>query len=298
MKIFVFAPDYTHRSGGIATMHYLMYLLQRAGHLVITCAKKYNPDFDLRPEFRRGPEKTDDMIIAPEITFLDGVYHLGLPVLRWVLYFPGKNGGPAHYPEDEIVYHWSEEYRDSAIEASFQKSSKEFNLPLLTREEFSTKGIIRGKETVFLVRKGRNMKKHPDGAFEMTDNNPPERRHMLRLFKEYKTLYCYDRFTSIITEALLSGMNVLIWDYDNNRWEKAVLTTVKFRDYGSDTAAVLELLNDFEVKKAGIPGVKSGKYRNNTVDRIRQFLKKCRVKLLIILKTVKNHILSGKLFRK
>jgi hypothetical protein len=273
MRIYVYAPDYTSRSGGVSAMHYLMYLLQRAGHQVKTNTKKYNPAYDLKPSYSPHPEGTDDMVIAPESVFLERILHLGLPILRWVLYFPGRNGGPSRYGESEVVYHWAAQYEKAALEASRQKASTEFCLPYLIKEEFDReKDIKRGDGSVYFVYKGKNMGAHPKTAVEMTMNYPATRELVIKLFKTYKTLYSYDRNTQIINEAVLCGMDVFLWNYEKHAWEAAVLPPVVFRDYGRDTEAVRELLKDFNSKKIPAPA-EPVKYRINIPLEIKDYVR-------------------------
>ena len=251
MRIFVVAPDYTHQSGGVEALHYLMYLLQRAGYEVITTAKVFNPRYDLKPAYRSLPVKSDDMIIAPEVNFLDSIYHLELPVLRWVLYFVGVHDGPAEYPECEIVYHYQKNFKETAVKAAFNRKSREFFLPHLLKEDFELKDeIVRGEGDLYFVHKGTNMKTHPRSAVEINRENTATRQQYLRLLREYKTLYCYDRNTFLLVEAHVSGMNVLQWDYDNNRWETFVLCCDEFRNYRRDTRAAKRLINDFKFQVA------------------------------------------------
>lgn len=273
MRVFVYSPDYNHRSGGVFVMHYLMYLLQRAGHEVISNAAKYNPAYSLHPAYAPGPVSGDDMIIAPETIYLDSAYNLGLPVLRWVLYYPGKNenGGPVKYDHTEIVYHWDSCYAKAAAKASFSGESKQFSLPNLAREDYVSDGSIkREKDNLLFVYKGRNMRAHPKDALEITPKFPAERQAILRLFREYKNLYCYDRHTILTTEAALCGMNVMVWDYEKGSWEKFAVPETRFKDYEKDTQSVSALINDFNLRKAGINFDKDRKYRVNYLPRLLQ----------------------------
>ncbi|MBN2755466.1 MAG: hypothetical protein JXR81_11495 [Candidatus Goldbacteria bacterium] len=249
MKIFVFSPDYTHQSGGIEAMHYLMYLLQRCGHKVITNTAVYNPAFDLKPEFRLLPERTDDMIIAPEIINLEGFYNLAIPVLRWVLYFPGRHGGPAVFPEEETVYHYRKVFKKEAKQASYYKRTKELFLPHLSKEDFKIKQkTLRDKGGLYFVHKGKNLKAHPESAVEINRENTVTREMYLNLLRRYKTLYCYDPDTYLLAESFLSGMKVMVWDYKGNKWKRILFCREKFRNYARDAKNVQKILKDFSRK--------------------------------------------------
>jgi len=247
MHVYVNAPNYVHRIGGIVAMHYLMYLMLRNGHEVHTSTRIFNPEYELIPDTRLFIGKIDQITIVPEISFIDK--SITSPVLRWVLYYPGVLAGPKHYGELEEVYHWGPAYEESAAQASFHKRSTEFSLPSLKKEDYVFEEQERAGDLV-VVHKGKNVLTHPLDAFEITSKNPKNRMELLQLLRSRNTLYSYDKCTRLVNEAKLSGMSVKLWNYNDKIWEDYILDKKYevFVDYENDAKRVAWLLEDFQNK--------------------------------------------------
>ncbi len=255
MKIYVWSPNYTHKSAGIEVLHYLMYLLQRNGHEVFTGTNVFNPEFDLKPQYDPnadwGEVSQYDFLIYPEVKYS---IEFEKPILRWVLYFPGVLAGPVNYRSNEIVYHWAKEYEMSAINASYQKQSKEFSLPYIKKHEYEFKPVERKGDLLF-VYKGKNLHEHPEPVLEITGDVSQTREALLDLLRTHETLWSYDNHSRLNMEAYLMGMSVNVYNYSMGSWKKYVIDkkSVRFIDYAEDEKLIHVLINDFikrsEVKK-------------------------------------------------
>ena len=247
MRVYVLTPDYTHQSMGVASLHYLMYLMSILGFEISTNCSVFNPKYPGKYITKPFARSEQDRLIVPEIIDVSPLYPGDIPIFRWVLYFPGKLGGPIHYGKNECVYHWCEDYRQSAEKASYNGTSKEFWLPPFNSEEYTDTNADRSGDLVF-VYKGRNMGGHPPEAYEITKDNTPKREDLLTLLRTHSILYSYDRYSGINTEAAMSGMTVKLWNYDSSIWEDYTYVPGmnEFKDTSLDVRRVRAVMADFD----------------------------------------------------
>jgi len=250
MKIYVWSPNYTHQSVGIRVMHYLMFLLKKLGHDVFTNALILNYEYCILPTSSPLITPDFDMCIFPEMVNTKGFEKMGIPTLRWVLYYLEKD---TMYDKIENVYHWKQTYEKDAVEHGFWKQSTEFRLGMLDKKEFQFIETKRNGD-LFWVYKGKNAGAHPEGALEITKEFPSERKCLLELLRTHKTFYSYDRDTALSIEAVLMGMQSKVWNYDLKIWEDFVVPYAELMDDLSNIEKVKWLLKDFcdkTVKRQG-----------------------------------------------
>lgn len=207
LKVFIQTPDYDHSSGGIRVLHYLGHLCMLLGHSVMMPCSKYFPEF-IRPN---GFDGEHDIFIIPEIYHTDNI--LIKNCMRWVLYYPGKIcSGPLQYPDHEYVVSYSIDYLASAIEANSSKHSVPiFYLPYSDMSGADPKHDKFLK--LFWIGKG-DFVYHSDisNCDEITRKWPQTRKELIWLLNRTKTLYTYDKCSSLNEEAIMCGCEIKYFD--------------------------------------------------------------------------------------
>ncbi len=141
--------------------------------------------------------RQNDIVVYPETVHGNPLnFHR---VVRWVLYFPGKNGGETHYHPGELVFTWAEEYYPGVPELRFN---------MLDRSLFYKGNEVRDVNCYF-VYKGtfRDIPEIKD-CIEITTAWPPTRKELADLLRRTKILYSYDWYTLLSDEACMCGVDV------------------------------------------------------------------------------------------
>lgn len=151
MKILIYSYRYNWRWGGIVALHKLAELISgmsfetfllngeksKAGGA--TCV-----GMEEALEIARDPQT---VVIYPEVVF-------GNPlnanrVARWVLYFPGVQGGERKYDRSEFVFTWSKAYLTNSI----YDSAPVLNFTGILDNHFSDLNLTRSNDAI-LIKKG------------------------------------------------------------------------------------------------------------------------------------------------
>lgn len=191
MKYVIYAPKYDRKSGGIKVLYRLNSELLKRG-------------LDSSILFwGNGLKDKDVCVIYPEI--VRGNPLGAKRVIRYVLYFPGANGGDKVYDENEIVFSYSDLYTASIK----NKVSGKLFLTTTELELFYDRGLPRDKVCFYLGKsKIRDIRVPRD--WEHIYYGYPEKRHELaELLCRSKMLYCFDPHTAVIQEAVLCGCPVV-----------------------------------------------------------------------------------------
>ena len=153
MKFLIFSYEYNWRVGGIVALHKLAELISGMSYETFllngekskaggaTCV-----GLEEALEIARDPQT---VVIYPEVVF-------GNPlnanrVARWVLYFPGVNGGEIKYESSEFVFTWSKAY----VKNSIYESTPVLNFTGILDNYFSDLNLTRSNDAI-LIKKGNN----------------------------------------------------------------------------------------------------------------------------------------------
>jgi hypothetical protein len=204
MNWFIFTPAYRYNCAGIRVLHRLCHKLNELGEKAFISTPVaegiWNTPFKEQP----GP---DDIVIYPEITHGNPlkVKH----VVRYVLYYPGVNGGEKKYDNSEMVIYFDEKYRicPGAV----------IRISTFNEKGFYDSGKNKTLELVFVGKGNRHSAPWPMSAIEITSNWPRSRDETIDLLRQAKYVYSYDLNTSILIEAYLCKARIYIpvngtWD--------------------------------------------------------------------------------------
>lgn len=138
------------------------------------------------------------VVVYPEIVLKNPLNAKN--VVRYVLYYPGVNGGDKYYDKNELVFTFNREYYEKAD-----------LLPISTMDT----SLFYKDDTVkdincYFVNKGGKWKEIPEfkDFAEINMLYPSSRKELADLLRRTKTLYSYDRHTLLAEEAYACGCNV------------------------------------------------------------------------------------------
>lgn len=197
-KYVIYAPPLT-KSNGIRALYGLYdLLLAKKYDAFIFCpqeqVEKYNY-INKIDDFIR--EK--DIVIYPESVSGNPLQFQN--VVRWVLYFPGKNGGSLSYHSSETIFTWSKIFYDAP----------QLYLSGIDHLLFYDEHLPKTQDCYF-VNKGGKWKEQEEvkGLLEINMTFPPTREELAKLLKTTRILYSYDPYSAINLEAKLCGAKVKI----------------------------------------------------------------------------------------
>jgi hypothetical protein len=222
--IVVWAPDYTHSSGGIRALFRLCHLINLAGgNASMHTATKLHSTWNAP---RRDTPLTDQTIlIVPEIVFVDPS---AKRVVRWVLNKPGLLGGPATYGPNEMVFYYAPLWRDAAQAATTEILTDERELDVFTTEPelfFNDRSRPRCYDCVY-IGKGEPIYRRLQtigmrNALVISRDWPQSRIETAALLRGCRRLYSFDANTIIVVEAIICGAQVF-YVRDNGELEEVL----------------------------------------------------------------------------
>lgn len=151
MKFLIWAFDYNWKIGGIIVLHKLSELLAKEGFdtfvLSETTNKRNRAKLISESEATRLAQDPQMIVIYPEVV-------IGNPlnahnVARWVLYFPGVNGGDREFAESEFVF----TFNSSFVSGTRYSDAPQIRIIDTMREQFFDLNKLRTKDAI-LVKKG------------------------------------------------------------------------------------------------------------------------------------------------
>jgi hypothetical protein len=153
VKILIYSYDYNWRVGGIVVLHKLADLIAELGYETYIIGKNRistrgiptQIDLDLAT---RIAGNSDTVVIYPEN--LKGNPLKAKHVARWVLYFPGANGGDRTYDTNEFVFTYKKEF----VADTIYSSGLVVRIVDTMVNHFFDMGLERNKDAI-LVKKGR-----------------------------------------------------------------------------------------------------------------------------------------------
>jgi hypothetical protein len=206
MKFILFAPTFTHNSGGIKALYLLGEYLIDLGHDVQGCNyqdRNAPPPIGCRVKFSVEQDTKNAVAIVPETLNIE----TNLPVLRWVLNHPGLLGGPKCYGANEMVVYYTDTFAESAKAAAIDGVAHEMCIGVT--EPLTDSGKARIFD-LWYEGKGASDSSHEIDAIRVTRQWPPTRAELFLLFERCENFYSYDDCSGTNIEAHLAGCNVYI----------------------------------------------------------------------------------------
>lgn len=190
------------KSNGSRVLHNLAKLLENKGYNVFLYYFSFDKE---RPDFKyiydlKKINLDNTVVIYPEIYFgnpLNLKY-----VVRYVLYYPSKNGGDSIYHPAELIFTHSRK---------FTEKGDVLTLPYIDTNIFYKDNSKKDKICYFVNKSGK-WKDIPElkNAIEINMTFPSKREDLAKLLRETKTLYSYDDCSDLLDEALFCGCEVKI----------------------------------------------------------------------------------------
>lgn len=215
-KYIIYAPAYS-KNNGVRALYRLHDQLRTQGcEAYIFCLGEHIGDYHYLEKIS-SHMRGNDIVVYPEIT-------VGNPlqfkrVVRWVLFYPGENGGTRTYHSSEMIFTWIPNYY----------AAPELRFPMLDSSLFFDANRPKTQDCYF-IHKGGKWKdiKEIDGLLEINMQFPPMRKHLAELLQTTGTLYSFDRHSILNLEAKVCGARVRMvtddgfFDYEDPGEDPAV----------------------------------------------------------------------------
>lgn len=225
-RYIICAPVYSN-SNGIRVLYLLAQKLETQG-----CeAYLYSP-YPHHEGYRYVDEITDEMrrrdvVVYPEVIHGNPLQFQN--VVRYVLYYPGKNGGTKEYHPSEMIF---------VHDRKYLSEGQLLTLPWLDEKLFYDDGTPKTLNCYF-VHKGGKWKEVPElsEAVEINMHYPENREELAALLRKTKILYSYDDCSAILDEALMCGCDVKVIrengfeDYKSCYFEAVKDNAVQLNDF-------------------------------------------------------------------
>jgi len=188
------------KSNGVKTLYFLSKELEKKGYN----AYLYTNNQD-NTNFKYIDKITLDMrenaiVIYPEIVVGNPLRFRN--VVRYVLYYPGKNGGSPEYDKSELIF---------AHRKEFYPTKNLLFVPWLDSTLFYDNNSPKTQDCYFVYKSGK-WKEIPEfkDMTEITITYPKKRKDLANLLRTTETLYSYDSCSALLDEAQLCGCKVKI----------------------------------------------------------------------------------------
>lgn len=241
LNIFVYTPGFSDNCGGCTVLHYLVDRINV--WFEDQPVKAYLVPFDPQEDF--GTNKAyktpiipewksvkDGYVIYPEIVFGNPLGVDSSKIVRWILYFPGVNGGPpaSAYSQEEKIVCYSMGFCDgfnSSYDVSLLKLS-DYGLELL--EGLHNSGTRNGTLVHHKKRKwGRQVQSPPEIAGTLLQNTL-SKFDRLELFSKYERFISTDPATFLSVEAAMAGCLSVVVPFEGVSREEWLRTSYAAAD--------------------------------------------------------------------
>lgn len=194
------APQYS-KSAGCRVLFKLAELLEEKGYTAYVFAPpsdEYKKCRYITPKEITDELRGNAIMVYPEVVFGNPLQFQN--VVRYVLYFPGKNGGAKTYHNSEMIFTFFEEYYPSA-DVLF--------ISTMDRSLFYQDDTPKTTDCYFVYKNGkwRDVPEFKD-MVEINMSYPKERSDLAALLRKTKNFYSYDPYTLLLDEATACGCNV------------------------------------------------------------------------------------------
>jgi len=189
---------YRNNSAGLRCCHRLVHLLNEQGFLAFSSQPEVNPTWN---ELDAPSGLRDFVAVYPEVVHgnpFDAPY-----VVRWLLNYQGRLGGPKEYsPSDKVFAH------DQSIADAAPRIDGLLFVSIIERDIFKPDINATHIGKCYYVGKGKKTGYESVGI-EIRSDWPSTRIDVAKLLKMSEVLVCYDGFTVLIDEARLCGCPVV-----------------------------------------------------------------------------------------
>lgn len=201
-KYIIYAPEYCHRSNGVKVLYKLSEELNKRGYDAYIYAPHAEDDTRFKyinPNKITKNMRENDIIIYPEMVFGNPLEFQN--VVRWILYYPGVNGGSTSYSDYEVLFTFSKDFFDASL----------LYIPTIDLSIYCDNGTPKMIDCVFIY-KGGKWKDIPelDNLTTITNLYPEKQEDLVKLLQKTNTLYSYDDCSALLEEAALCGCKVKI----------------------------------------------------------------------------------------
>lgn len=140
------------------------------------------------------------IFVYPEV--IVGNPLMAYKVVRYVLYYPGVNGGEKKYHDSELIFTYVPE---------FYPGARVLTVPHLDEKLFYDDFSVRTQDCYFVHKKGK-FRDAPEthGLLEINMSYPDTREKLADLLRTTRILYSYDDCSAILDEAFVCGVDVKI----------------------------------------------------------------------------------------
>lgn len=197
-KYIIYAPKLSG-SNGVRALYILHDLLREKNYeSYIFCPHEHRGNYNYIDKIDNSIRQ-QEIVVYPEI--INGNPLQFKNVVRWILYFPGKNGGSVVYHPSELLFTWDKIYYNAPV----------LYLSGIDRHLFYNEHLPKTQNCYF-VHKGGKWKEinEIENCIEINMNFPETREDLSKLLKTTEILYSYDARSAINAEALLCGAKVKI----------------------------------------------------------------------------------------
>jgi hypothetical protein len=189
----VYTYYYRNSSAGLRACHLLVHQLNALGVEAYSSQALVNPEWN-EPVWQ---SQSDPFIaVYPEVVHgnpLNAKY-----VIRWLLNYQGRLGGPKEYPDTDLVFAYFEDIASAA-----PRCDGLLYLSVVEEDLFFDPGNVHREGTYYWIGKGKAPSK-PLGI-EITGGWPSTRAELAKLLQSAALLVTYDDRTMLTLEAALCG---------------------------------------------------------------------------------------------
>ena len=188
MKLTIYSPGYHSAVGGIIALHKLCHLLNEMGHE----ASLWLIDGHTNPDWNTPVSHDHNgTVLYPEI--IHGNPLNAQKVIRWCLNAPGRLGGPAEYPEGDLVFYFWD---------YFAPEGSENILTVLELQDCWQDHRERRNGYCYSLRKGGEIG-YVGGAVDV--GNVGDYQRLAETFNKHKYFYTNDDRTFLSQQAAMCG---------------------------------------------------------------------------------------------
>jgi O-antigen biosynthesis protein len=215
---YVSAPQFNLGSAGCVVMHRLAHELRLRGMEVYLSTRLQNPRYEALPvsndwghDAASCPHRPGSIAVYPEI--VHGNPMGGSVVVRYILNKPGRFGGPASFPETDLLFVYSDFWnRESGLDLPEERV---LMIPSWDTDTFFDMRLNR-EGCLHYRGKGRQpddpeASRYPSVSEMIRINVGPEGQIKLReTLNRCERLYCYDNATVFAEIARLCGCEIIL----------------------------------------------------------------------------------------
>lgn len=267
------APMFSWDCGGCLVLYYLCKLLRDLGETAYLIPMSRHKRLKrwhrkakrngFREPIWKQDEITNEVVIYPEVVMNNPKNAKN--IVRYLLHKPGfHTNGKIDYEEGELVIGWGKECSGSGYEITDENNIK---LIYNMDDVYYQTNFGERLKTCYMVRKGQNLKLHPNDAICLDGKTHQE---IARTFNECDKFICYDPYTHFSTFATKCGCtSIVIPDEGVSKedWKPNVKDTYGIAYGLNDIEYAIETKDKFlEYQK---------EIEQNNIDAVKKFVKLC-----------------------